>query len=130
MGWLNMTSNLTKMEILARLFPFGKTLAGMRQVCGHSRVSNNAVTSKTKAQSTDLTLILLSDSGSSDCTAEPRRSCHAVHGHPARPHRGWRVWLQLPPTHTALQAIKEPLQMRREMEAFLFFFTCIYFSCF
>ncbi|RVE55800.1 hypothetical protein OJAV_G00229670 [Oryzias javanicus] len=31
MGWLTINSNLTKMEILARLFPYGKTLAGMRQ---------------------------------------------------------------------------------------------------
>lgn len=37
MGWLNLYWNLTKMELIVRLFPYGKTIAGLRQVCdqGH-----------------------------------------------------------------------------------------------
>lgn len=58
-------------------------------------------------------LFSLSDSGSPDCAAEPGSPCDAVHGCPAGSHGGRHVRLQLPPTHTALQAIESPLQMKR-----------------
>lgn len=48
MGWVNMYYYLIQMEVIVRLFPYGKIIAGMRQVCdqGHLFKDSTAATTR------------------------------------------------------------------------------------
>ena len=48
MGWLSVNPNFTKMETLVRLFPCGKTIAGMRQVCDQGHFFTDSTASRAR----------------------------------------------------------------------------------
>lgn len=46
--------HLAKMEVVVRLFPYGKTLAGMRQVCDQGRLFKDSTAARARRRAADI----------------------------------------------------------------------------
>lgn len=53
MSWLKVNPNLTKMDILVQLFPYGKTIAGMRRASDHGHVLMDSTATRVRRHTVD-----------------------------------------------------------------------------